>query len=299
MPQVPVILDCDAGNEIDDQFAIAYALKSPEIKLLGLVAVHNTLKHGPNSVDRYYKEIKRIVRLADSNVPVYTGSRSPIDTKLCPENSDGVEFIINTALTSEKRIYVAAIGPCTDIVNACLIEPRIMKKCRFLWLGGFRNNSYVKRFGGFEFNFYADKQATKVLFGLNLHLTLLPAIGTADRLVMNCVPFMEELKKRNTPLTRYLAKLLKDRQKLFDANKIFSFAWKITPSLLKQYWIFWDLAAPAVLKKFAVTSRKSIPSPLIQKGKMHFPVKGSRKITLIESVDEFALLKQAKDNILR
>ena len=44
---LPVVLDCDTANEVDDQFAIAYALGSPTLDVRGVVSVHDTLFTAP------------------------------------------------------------------------------------------------------------------------------------------------------------------------------------------------------------------------------------------------------------
>jgi inosine-uridine nucleoside N-ribohydrolase len=46
-----IILDCDTRNEIDDQFAITYALNSPSVQVEAVVSVQNHGAHGVDSVD--------------------------------------------------------------------------------------------------------------------------------------------------------------------------------------------------------------------------------------------------------
>jgi|TARA_Y100000034_G_C6795493_1_gene356510 inosine-uridine nucleoside N-ribohydrolase len=279
MKKANIILDCDTKNEIDDQFAIVYALKSPEINLLGVVSVQNTKKHGIKSVDKYHNEAKKILRLSNSKIPAFKGSRNPLKSKNKPEKSSGVDFIISTALKSKEKIFVVGTGPCTNLVNACLIEPKIKKKCKFIWLGGFRNNQEIKNFKSEECNFDGDKFATKILMDLDIDLTLLPAWGVTDRMISQCPSFIESLQKKNTPVSNYLAKLIKDTK--------------------KRFWIFWDIAAPAVAKNFGVISKKQVPACKVINGKLYFPSKNKRKITLIDSIDELEILKQAKKYILR
>ena len=60
---IRVVLDCDTANEIDDQFAIAYALGSPALDVRGVISVQNTLIHGAGSVERYQEEAERVVAL--------------------------------------------------------------------------------------------------------------------------------------------------------------------------------------------------------------------------------------------
>lgn len=279
MRKVNVILDCDTKNEIDDQFAIVYALRSPETNVLGVVSVQNTNKHGEKSVDKYHKEAKTILKLCNSKIPAFRGSRRPLKSKNKPENSPGVQFIIDSALNLKAKVYVVGTGPCTDLVNACLIEPKIKRKCTFIWLGGFRNNQEIKNSKSSECNFDGDKLATKILFELGADLILLPAVGVADKMITQCPSFIEQLEKRNTKITKYLAKLIK--------------------STKRRFWIFWDIAAPAVAKNFGIFVKKRLPACKVIKGKLSFPTKNKTKITVIDSIDEHQILKQAKKYILK
>lgn len=72
-----VLIDADAANEVDDQYAIALALFSPQrIELRGLVAAHFGDRAGPAGIEQSYEEILRILELAGASgtVPVRRGS---------------------------------------------------------------------------------------------------------------------------------------------------------------------------------------------------------------------------------
>jgi hypothetical protein len=76
--KVDMVLDTDAYNEIDDQFAISYALKSPEkLNLVALYAApfHNARSTGPlDGMQKSYEEILKLLRLAKEERPVFMGS---------------------------------------------------------------------------------------------------------------------------------------------------------------------------------------------------------------------------------
>lgn len=71
------MIDTDAYNEIDDQFAISYALcASDRVRLLALCAApfKNERSTGPaDGMEKSYQEILRLLKLAEKNVPVYRG----------------------------------------------------------------------------------------------------------------------------------------------------------------------------------------------------------------------------------
>ena len=73
------ILDSDMYNEVDDQYAIAYMLRSPE--RVNLKAIYAAPFSNPKSqykggigMELSYNEIKRILTLVKKDTPVYRGS---------------------------------------------------------------------------------------------------------------------------------------------------------------------------------------------------------------------------------
>ncbi|MHC4534699.1 MAG: hypothetical protein ACYS6K_12165, partial [Planctomycetota bacterium] len=112
VPKIPpkgkrlrVIFDTDARNEIDDVWAIALAILSPErFKIEGFVAANfdnSRPETGPDSIEASFKEIKTILDKAGlaNKWPVLRGSH-PMRYKYEPSESEGVDFIIEKAMES-------------------------------------------------------------------------------------------------------------------------------------------------------------------------------------------------------
>lgn len=243
--KIKLILNCDAGNEIDDQFAIYYALKSPEIDLLGVVSVQNNRKNGPKSAELYHQEAKKILRLASAKIPCLKGSCQPLDLAKNPEKSFGVKFIIEKILRSKEKILVASTGPCTNIANALLLNPSIARKAVFLWLGGFSNQEEAIRLHHREVNFWGDKQAADVFLDSEIRKIFVPAWGVADSLVLNGQHLEEKLRAKKTAVTDYLADLLNNNWRRHRFNHFL-------PRRLKKYWVMFDLGAIAAAKDFGI-----------------------------------------------
>ena len=73
---VPVIIDTDAKNEADDQYAIMHHLLSPKLKVLGIVAAHYESKAATpgTTMEKSCEEVLRVLGLAEiEDVPVYRG----------------------------------------------------------------------------------------------------------------------------------------------------------------------------------------------------------------------------------
>ena len=71
-PQL-VIIDTDIGDDIDDAFALALALKSPELKVLGVTTTFGNTEMRARLLDRYLKAVGR------SDIPVFAGPPSKTD----------------------------------------------------------------------------------------------------------------------------------------------------------------------------------------------------------------------------
>ena len=80
VPKIPVILDTDANNEIDDQHAMAYLFLNQEVfNILGITV--NATYNGGN-IDKQFEEAKRIADLfeMDSSVPLLKGANSDFES---------------------------------------------------------------------------------------------------------------------------------------------------------------------------------------------------------------------------
>jgi hypothetical protein len=62
-----VIVDTDAKNEADDQFAIVHALLSPSLDVRGLIAAHFGTSRSTRSMDESRQEIDLLLGLLPSN----------------------------------------------------------------------------------------------------------------------------------------------------------------------------------------------------------------------------------------
>ena len=69
-PQL-VIIDTDIGDDIDDAFALAVALRSPELKILGITTEFGETELRARLVDRYLSAVGR------TDIPVAAGISTP------------------------------------------------------------------------------------------------------------------------------------------------------------------------------------------------------------------------------
>ena len=189
-----VIIDADADNEIDDQYALALALainRQDRFKIEGLVAAHFGDAGGSRGVERSEKEMHRVLEKANlpGTIPVKRGA-DPLTYRDAPLTSEGVEFIIATAKTAtpEEPLWLVLLGPATDAVAALLREPSIADRMIVFWHG---RSAWPNEC--LNFNAVNDPKAARLLFDLPCRLVL---FDTGTHLT---IP-PEESEKRFTPI---------------------------------------------------------------------------------------------------
>lgn len=179
-PRKPIdmVLDTDAYNEIDDQYAISYAIAAEKLNLKALYAApfDNPLSSGPaDGMEKSYQEIHNLLRLMGREMPVFRGSTAFLTDEKTPVDSPAVQDLIERAMsyTWENPLYVVAIGAITNIASALLVRPEIADRIVVVWLGGHT----LEWPGNAEFNLRQDVAAARVVYDSGAPLVLLPCMG--------------------------------------------------------------------------------------------------------------------------
>jgi len=159
---IPVIVDTDIGCDIDDTWALAMLLKSPELDMkLVVSAFHDTTYKA--------KLCAKMLEIAGrEDIPVAIGINtgnicrhiedwvSDYDLSSYPSViEDGVQAIIDTVMSSDETVTIIALGPMTNIAEAYRRCPQISKKARILGLLGNLNHAGGRR----ENNIWCDIEA--------------------------------------------------------------------------------------------------------------------------------------------
>ena len=127
LPNYPldVVLDTDAYNEIDDQYAIAYLLRSkPRLNTLAIYAApfsNSLCATAAEGMEESYREILRLLDLCREHVPVYRGSDTYLPDEKTPVDSPAARDLVDRAMThtAENPLYVVAIGAITNKHRPC------------------------------------------------------------------------------------------------------------------------------------------------------------------------------------
>lgn len=178
LPQLPppgekirVIIDTDAACEVDDQYALALALLSPErFEIEGIIGAHFGDSGGPEGPEKSVREIRTVLQKSGRKAPppVKRGS-DPFQYSKVPPESEGVEFIIRRALAEDAKppLWIVSLGACTDVAAAYLKEPRIRDRVVVFWHG---RTQWPRK--AWNFNAYNDLKAVRILFSSDLPLVL-------------------------------------------------------------------------------------------------------------------------------
>lgn len=205
---IPVILDTDIGGDIDDTWALAFLLASPEVDLqLVVTDSHNT-------VGKAKIVAKFLERVGRTDIPVGIGQK--IDEEIGPQApwvddydlahypgrvyEDGVGALIEHLMKAPEKVTLLAIGPVPNLQLALEREPRIAEKARLVAMAG----SVFKQYSGqpgrcAEYNVKEDVPAAQKVFSAAWDITLAP-LDTAGVVCLTGEPY-RRVRDANNPLT--------------------------------------------------------------------------------------------------
>lgn len=271
------VLDTDTYNEIDDQFALAYALLAPEVlDLRAVVAAPFSNRRAATPGEGMRKscdEIARILDLFGRSAENFArhGSESYLADRRTPVDSEGARRIVELACeahASGGRLYVLAIAALTDVASALLIAPEIAEYVTIVWLGG-HQIGYGKND---EFNLRQDVAAAQVVFDSAAPLVWIPCREVASKLTMT----LAELAPSLAP-----------------AGKLGKFLYGRTEELMRERdipeKIIWDIAAVACFTVPEALTMRRIPAPVLNDDRSWSSGAGRRELTVVADIDRAAV----------
>lgn len=206
MTKKKVILDTDMFNEIDDQFALTYLIKSLDVFDLEAITIAPFSKSGYSNAitieegtEKSYEvtlDILNMLNKAKYKDIVYKGATKYFkDSK---ESNQAVEKIIEIANKNDKTV-ILAIGAITNVALAIEKAPEIINKIKVVWLGG---NTFLTKDNS-EFNFRQDIPAVQKVFDSKVELVVIPCRNVASNLSTTIYEIKHYLNK-DTELNKYL-----------------------------------------------------------------------------------------------
>lgn len=212
-----VLMDSDIGDDIDDAFAVSLALRSPELKVLGI-----SVGFGETSLRA--RLLQRMLReMGCADIPVAMGRKTKQPGHLSQERyalhaldnttslPAAADFLLQKIHEHPGQITLIAVGPMVNIGDAIDKDPATFKQLkRIVIMGGSINRrpgdfAYLPARGPVpEWNIRQAIPAAKKLFASGVPIYMMPMDATQLKLdeVERKVVFQSD-----TPLTTLLATL--------------------------------------------------------------------------------------------
>jgi purine nucleosidase len=205
-----IIIDTDIGDDIDDAFAVALALRSPELQVVGITTTFGDTVARAKIVDRMLGEVER------QDIPVAVGSAThspnPVSQRRYGEGGHfarssppaAVDFILDKIRGSPGEITLVAIGPLVNVGALIDRDPQMFKKLkRVVIMGGSIDRGYGDPYAAPtppqpEWNILNDIPSAQKLFASGVPLYVMPLDST--QLKLDEVK-REFLFRQGTPLT--------------------------------------------------------------------------------------------------
>ena len=237
-----IIIDTDIGDDVDDAFALALAVKSPELEILGITTAFGDTETRARIVDRFLGEVGR------AEIPVLAGkptaAKNPMSQRRYADSghftksqhADAADFILDQIRKHPGEITLIAIGPLMNIGAAIDKDPATVRKLkRVVLMGGSIRRGYGDL--GYtppvapmpEWNILNDIPSAQKLFASGVPLFVMPLDSTQLK--------MDEVKRaflftQATPVTDQLTVLYhlwaQETPTLFDPMTI---AFALRPQL--------------------------------------------------------------------
>ena len=264
-----VILDTDTYNECDDQFALAYMIKSQDvfnIEAITIAPFSHKIKNmnSKDSQELSYNEVLKICKWLsfDTSNKVFKGLTDYLQNGY-DEDNQAINKIIEVALKNRKT-YIMAIGAITNIALAIKKEPKIIDKIEVIWLGGhslLQNNNL-------EFNFRQDVNAVKIVFDSKVKLTIIPCKNVASNLRTS----IYELKH-----------YLKDKSEL--CNYLIDRFYNDGYHGIQERRVIWDISVIAYMINKEWFASEDISCPNIKKDTSYEITTNNHKVTMVNYID--------------
>jgi purine nucleosidase len=249
--KLDMVLDTDTYNEIDDQFALTYALLSPErlnVQAIYAAPFHNEHSSGPaDGMEKSYSEILKLLAILGKPHKegfVFKGAAGYLNENLEPFRTEASQDLIRRAMArpDNKPLYIVGIAAITNVASAILMEPKIIEKIVVVWLGGhalhWPNTA--------EFNLQQDARAARVILESGVPLVLIPCMGVTSHLLTTASEMEQYVRGRGT-CGDYLYEIFTSYQhEHSDLSKV-----------------IWDLAAIAYLLDQNWVPTELIPCPVL------------------------------------
>ena len=190
-----IIIDTDIGDDVDDAFAVALALRSPELQILGITTTFGDTETRDKLLDRLLGEAGR------PDIPVAVGTPGPELGNFTqrryaeggrfarPSHPQAVDFILDQIRQYPGEITLVAIGPLVNVGALIDKDPQTFRKLRRVVLmggsieRGYGDLGYTNPHGpDSEWNIKNDIPSAQKLFASGVPIFMMPLDSTQLKL---------------------------------------------------------------------------------------------------------------------
>lgn len=275
-----VVIDTDAANEIDDPFAIAWALLAPEqLDVLGVYAAPFSFAHRREALvrrlgraprderpfappaDGMARSVDEILRTfaaagVDPAGRVLRGATGYMAAPHQARPSDAAEHLVALARDTPADgppLYVLALGCPTNIASALVMAPDIAERIVVVWTAAYPSHA---PHANASFNLEQDPAASRGLFDSGVPLVYLPGYHVGAQLRFSWPEAQAYLRGRG-PLAEHLFEL-------YTHNPLWELAGVDGP--FAHSWVIWDLICVAWLLQPAWVPSTLVRAPMLDDG---------------------------------
>ncbi len=305
-----LVIDTDVTNEVDDQFALVWALLRPDrLRLVGLHACPYGLSPellepgrgllteldrrkverdlaamGISASDvpvlppsfgagRAHEELVRLVRLAGVDVPVLAGAESYLPDGTTPVDSPAARALVDLAhAPRDGRLHVAALGCLTNIASALLLDPSITERLVVVWTAAYPS---FWPYENASYNLAQDVAAARVVLGSGVPLVYVPGYFVG-----------EELRASGPELEAHVAGVGSLGEYLWDAVRTHPL-FKLDRRGASK--VIWDLAPIAWLLDPRWCTSRSVATPDLDDALRWRPAPGRPEMVEVHDIDRDAV----------
>jgi len=283
-----IIIDTDPG--VDDTMAIFFALRSPELDLIGLTTIFGNVHTHLATTNAL-----RLLEIAGrTDIPVAHGADNPLTEPYLgpvpfvhgddgqgnlhlpppatqPIQQSAAQFIVDQIMRAPGEITLVPVGPLTNIALALRLEPRIVQNVKQVVVMGGNAFSPGNATPAGEANIHNDPEAADVVFGAGWPVTMVGMDVTHH--VNMSRDHLARYAQANNPLAQHIARIVPHYQTSFETffpsmNGIYvhdssAVAYVIDPTLFKteQWPVRVETQNFSRGKTWPCTNSERVPTP--------------------------------------
>ncbi|MDW8061996.1 MAG: nucleoside hydrolase [Nitrososphaerota archaeon] len=207
--RLPIHIDTDIGDDIDDALALLFASKLSEVELRSITTVYGDVLSRGKLASKLFSSLGLKKPIALGSMYTLLGFKPfsiPRQASILEDCVEEVESIVDVdayrliACEAGAGSAIISIGPMTNIALAFLIYPDKLHRCRLVSMGGYLYGDRA------EYNVKCDPEAV-----YNILSNLKPTLVTLDVTLKCMMPrdLIEKIRSSDKPEHKLVYKMMK------------------------------------------------------------------------------------------